>query len=357
MECIVWASNKARPPSDHEESSDDGSEEDQSSQIDDCILKDKEKEAMRTLALAEDCTAPLEDMETLGEDKESSKEDVDWDDDQRISNMRRSLQQCTPGSLRHRQIASILQMRLREREEQRARDEQIYRRRRDSMVARGVPRAHADLLPKNISDPLPTQLKNDLDVLHQKSIEEEKERRKLKARQAFEGGWLRETEKELYKYVEKSHQTRDPFLRANQKAYVEVLCNKLKLHHHSLGTYRTSEAIKERRRVGVDLGILRQQDQHLVRCVHEPLPTKSELEFEKVTTETAQSDDQNMFLTPLPASEVVPASAPDDCAISDELLCLHGPKRPRCVSRRSQTGTPNKKCKNTILNYFHNQKN
>ena len=165
-----------------------GSEEDQASQIDDGILNDKEKEALRTLALADDCTAPLEDMEkTLGEDEESCEEDLDCDDDQCISNMRRALQQSTPGSLLHRQIASILQTCLREREEQRARDEQIYRRRRDSLVARGVPRAHADLLPKNISDPLPTQLKNDLDVLRQKSIEEEKETRKLKARQAFEG--------------------------------------------------------------------------------------------------------------------------------------------------------------------------
>ena len=220
-----------------------------------------------------------------------------------------------------------------------------------------MPRAHADLLPKNISDPLPTQLKNDLDVLPQKSIEEEKETRKLKARQAFEGQWLREIEKELYECVEKSHQTRDPYLRANLKAYVEVLCNKLKPYHQSLGTYKTAEAIQERRGVGVDLGILRQQDQHLVRCVHEQLPTKSDLEFEEVTTESAQGDDENMFLTPLPASDVVPASVPDDWAISDGLLCLHGTKRPRYVPRRSQPETPNKRSKNAILNYFHNQKN
>ena len=136
------------------------------------------------------------------------------------------------------------------------------------------------------------------------------ETRKSKARQAFEGRWLRETEKELYECVEKSHQTRDPHFRANLEAHVDVLCNKLKLHHQSLGTYNTAEALEERRRVGVDLGILRQQDQHLVSCVHEPLPTRSELEGEEVSTETAQSDDESMFLTPLPATEVVPASVP-----------------------------------------------
>ena len=250
----------------------------------------------------------------------------------------------------------MLQTCLREREEQRARDELHYHSRRDRLVARGVPRAHADLLPKNASDPLPIILKNDLDVLRQKTIEEEMETRKLKARQAFEGRWLRETEKELYECVEKSHQTRDPHFRANLEAYVDVLCNKPKLHHQSLGTYNTAEALEERRRVGVDLGILRQQDQHLVRCVHEPLPTRSELACEEVSTETAQSEDESMFLTPLPAMEVVPASVPDDCAIPDELRRPHGTKKPRSRIRRSQTETPNKRPKITILNYFHSQK-
>ena len=359
MECVVWASNKARPASDdHEESSDGGSGENEASQLDDGILNDEEKEALRTLAMAEDCAGPAEDAEpTLAEDEERSEEDLDSDDDQRIGNMRNALHQSTPGSLRHRQITSMLQTRLREREEQRARDELHYQRRRDRLVARGVPRAHADLLPKNASDPLPIVLKNDLDVLRQKTIEEEMETRKSKARRAFEGRWLRETEKELYECVEKSHQTRDPHFRANLEAYVDVLCNKLKLHHQSLGTYDTAEALEERRRVGVDLGLLRQQDQHLVRCVHEPLPSRSELACEEVFTETAQSDDESMFLTPMPATEVVPASAPDDCAISDELRRLHGTKKKsRSKIRRSQTGTPNKRSKNTILNYFHSQK-
>ena len=137
------------------------------------------------------------------------------------------------------------------------------------MVARGVPRADADLLPRNATASLPTILKNDFDVLRQKTIEEEMETRKLKARQAFEGRWLRETEKELHEYVEKFHQTRDPYFRANPEAHADILCNKLKLHHKSPGTYNTAEALEERRRVGVDLGILRKQAQHLVRCVHE----------------------------------------------------------------------------------------
>ena len=99
--------------------------------------------------------------------------------------------------------------------------------------------------------------------------------------------------------------------------------------------------------MGVELGIFGKQDQPLVRCVHEPLQTKLELEFEEVTTKTMQSEDERMFLTPLPATEVVLAPVPDACMISNKLRCLHGTKKPKHNSCRLQT--PNKRSENTIL--------
>ena len=204
------------------------------------------------LTLSEDWTDPVKEtgeMLTTVEDttvEESSEDGLDSDDDQCTSNLRRALELSSPGSLLHRQISSILQTRVREKEEKLARERQLHKLRRDNLVARGVPREHADLLPRNSSDPLPTQLKDDLATLRQKAIEEEKETRKRKAKQAFEGRWLRETEKELHDCVQNSHHARDPYLSANMKAYVEILCDKLKLHHQSLGTYNTVEAIEER---------------------------------------------------------------------------------------------------------------
>ena len=86
------------------------------------------------------------------------------------------------------------------------------------------------------------------------------------------------------------------------KAHVEVLRDKLKLHHQSLGTYNTPEAIEERRRVCVDLGILRQKDQHLVKCVQEPLPTTNELK-EVTQTEVATESRQTTPLTEAESSD------------------------------------------------------
>ncbi|KAJ7384252.1 hypothetical protein OS493_022884 [Desmophyllum pertusum] len=204
--------------------------------IGDGILKDEEKDALRTLPLSDVWTDPPEETGETASAVEDS------------------------GSLRHRQLAIILQTRVGEREERIRREQQLHRLRRDSLIARGVPREHADLLPVDDSEPLPTQLNDDLAMLRQNALEEEMESRKRKAKEAFESRWLRETEKELHDCVEKCHRARDPFLSANMQAYREVLCNKLKLHHQSQGTYNTAEAIEERRRVCTELGILREQD-------------------------------------------------------------------------------------------------
>ena len=237
MGCVLWASTKARPPSDRKETSDEYLEEDPASKIGDGILNDNEKDALRTLALSNHSTEPLKETDKLPITFEESCEDgLDSDEDQCTSNLRRALELSSPGSLRDRQIANILEMRVREKEERIAREEQFHKLRGDSLVARGVPREHADLLLRNSSDPLPTQLEDDLATLRQKAIEEEKERRKRKAKEASEGRWLRETEKELYDCVEKSHQAQDPYLSANMRAFVEILCDKFKLHHQSLVT-------------------------------------------------------------------------------------------------------------------------
>ena len=206
MDCVVWASTKARPSSDQEESSDSDLEDD-----DDGILNDKEKDALRMLALSEDWTDPVKEMGemlTTVEDitvEESSEDGLDSDDDQCNSNLRRALELSSPGSLRHRQISSILQTHVRKREKQLARERQLHKLMRDNLVARGVPREHAELLPRNSSDPLPTQLKDDLATLRQKAIEEEKETRKRKAKQAFEGRWLKQ--KRSYTTVSKNPTT------------------------------------------------------------------------------------------------------------------------------------------------------
>ena len=361
MECVAWASTKARPSSDQGESSDGSLEEDQDSQIGDGILKDEEKDALRTLPLSDVWTDPLEETgETASAVEDSGEDVVDSDDDQCISNLRRALELSSPGSLRHRQLAIILQTRVGEKEERIRREQQLHRLRRDSLIARGVPREHADLLPVDDSEPLPTQLNDDLAMLRQNALEEEMESRKRKAKEAFESRWLRETEKELHDCVEKCHRARDPFLSANMQAYREILCNKLKLHHQSQGTYNTAEAIEERRRVCTELGILREQDQNWVTGVAEPLPQAGEGIQAGQDGGTDHDDDsedeRRLYITPCPPDGGRTSPPPkDDCSISDELLRMHSTRKRRDHSSQQQV-SDRKRPKNTILRYFSSQK-
>ena len=82
---------------------------------------------------------------------------------------------------------------------------------------KGVSTQSAELLPTNPDPAIPTQLEDELVMLRQKAIEEEKELEKRKAGDAFDGRWLRETEKELHECIEKCKNTSDPH--SSQRKY------------------------------------------------------------------------------------------------------------------------------------------
>ena len=147
--------------------------------------------------------------------------------------------------------------------------------------------------------------------------------------------------------------------RNSLEAHREVLKEKLKNHHKNLGTLGSKEAVQERRRVYVTLGLLSAQDHHLVTRVDEPLPRKKEVQAETSSQRphcndgAFSSDDDSLFIAPEPSSSKgLSALQPDDCAISDELLRT-------CTSRKRKHGPSQKGAKkvtNTILNYCTIQK-
>ena len=376
MECVVWAAKKAdecEGDTDNEQADTDSDEERTLEGLEG-TLKEDEKDAIRSLSLSSPLVQKIAVVDSSDEDTSQDSTEEAGSADDVLAVLRDSLKSLHPDSLQHRQLKHMLGEEERKRFEIRERAKKRHEARKAALREKGVSSQSAELLPTNPDSATPSPIQRELQrYIDDRNARQEQERRD-KARRAFEGRWLRETEKELHDCVEKSHQVRDPYLSANMKAHIEILCDKLKNHHKSLGTYNTGEAIEERRRACVDLGILRQQDQHLVKSVQGPLPAKSELEgatqIEAATeSEHARppaaaesSDDESMFVTPIPSTAPlpardVPASIPDDCAISDELLRMHSTKRQRC---RSQSQKPNKRSKHaqkTILNYYNSQMN
>ena len=276
--------------------------------------------------------------------------------------LRGSLERLHPDSLRYRQLKHKLCEEERKQSQRLNHAKRQHQSRIASLREKGVSTQSAELLPTNPDSAIPTQLEDELAMLRQEAIEEEKELEKSNAEDAYKSRWLRQTEKELHDCVEKCKNTRDPHLSANMQAYQELLCDKLKLHHQSLGTYNTVEAIEQRRRACVELGILREQDRHLVTNVNGPLPTSSQQEGGTPTGTASESEDDNrgLFITPLTRAALLPSpsrasSNAYDLAVSEELMrngtTVKGSTRKRS-KRRALSQVNQKRQRKTLLNYF-----
>ena len=157
------------------------------------------------------------------------------------------------------------------REEERSRAER-RRQREDFLRSRGVSSANLSLLPDDLDDPTPSPIARDLEQYDQARVAAQEQARREAAREAFQGTWLRSTEKNLQRCCERYQASDDLSERSTLKAYIKHLTGKLGDHHMSLGTFGTAEAVAERKRVCMLLGLLDQRQQHLVTSVAERLP-------------------------------------------------------------------------------------
>ena len=55
-------------------------------------------------------------------------------------------------------------------------------------------------------------------------------------------------------------------------ALSEIIQDKLKNHHRNVGTLGCKEALSERKRLCTELGLLRKEDQEMIKSLTEPLP-------------------------------------------------------------------------------------
>lgn len=178
-----------------------------------------------------------------------------------------------------------------------------------------VTREHAELLPEDASDPLPTPIMEDLADFRPQSLREDIVTRCTKAREAFQGPWLQSPERELHKTTVKLLTAGvDNQVRASLKVYQLLLQVKLKQHHQNLGfTLDCTIALEERKRACITPGLLSKEHRDLVTTLFQTLPTVDEVgEPSEVASENAtpppvdnekNSDHEaHLFITQVPAS-------------------------------------------------------
>ena len=216
-----------------------------------------------------------------GDEMASLDEDGSQDDseaDQGIRNLRHALEQTCTGSLRHRHVSHLLQVRLEELGRVRQAEENSYKQRQQALMSRGVTREHVALLPRDPSEPMPSQITNDLEVHRREALRDEMKRKMQRAVEAFENPWLVHpwlvrTAKELQECTVKlTGSSIDQENTASMQAYLEVLQDKLKNFHRNLGTLNCEFALDGRRRWCVSQGLLKKDQRHLVTNLFQCLP-------------------------------------------------------------------------------------
>ena len=175
-----------------------------------------------------------------------------------------------------------------------------------------------DPLPRNPSDPWPTQITNDVDAFRQETLRKEINAKRERAVKAFQRPWLLETEQQLHECTALLQQRDlDHERRRSMEAYRKVLQDKLKNFHRNAGTINCEFALEQRKRWCVAQGLLRKDDRRLVVSLFQTLPTEDDGESlalpssqgnvevvpvqDNIREDDLGSDsEESMFITPLP---------------------------------------------------------
>ena len=155
------------------------------------------------------------------------------------------------------------------------REIQWHERHQQRLRSKGVSEENVRLLPHDPNEPLPTPIRNDLAIHKQMTARADRKEKKRRAREAFQSPWLRNTERELKECMVTLESSITPDMRDSMDALREILEEKLNDHHNNLGTVGCQEALAERKKVCVELGLLRKEDQHMVKTLFEALPVPS----------------------------------------------------------------------------------
>ena len=169
---VVWAAEKARRVNNDDGSDDTGDSDEEQAANFDGSLPELEKDALRSLSLADTLASTIEEKsdenstrEDRGITRESTEEEsLDLDQDEMVAVLEKALEQCSPMSLRYRQLSQMVQARLKEVQAAKDFEERMYQDRRQNLLSRGVTEEHVALLSRHSSDRLPTPIQRDLDA-------------------------------------------------------------------------------------------------------------------------------------------------------------------------------------------------
>ena len=308
MDCILWAAQKAA--NDPDETIDDIMAHNES----EGVLLENEKEALRNLSLSDILEHSGEEVSVasastsatasyidLSEDSQGSS--TTHDEQDRIAKLENHLNACSEGTLRFRQISSMLLNERRIVEEAKKQKELRLQHRNEFLKARGVSTQEIEFLTQDETNKVyPAPIAAKLEEYDNLQKEKEKKERETTAQKAFQDKWLKDTEMKLYDLAQQKSSVKDRSTLAGIEGLIEILQHKLQMHHSKIGTLKMKEALEERRHFLRRLGFLHPTEEDLVdslTCLP-PLQSSQQHGSHDKLADT-DSDGEDIFITPLPA--------------------------------------------------------
>lgn len=280
MDCLIWATGKAKearhraPDDDDDEEETETETDEERSFYEDGILRQSEKEALQALSLDEEMDENTEQAAVEGQRSQDATEVSDSQSDPGqagdvMLSLEERLRRLQPETLRHRQVMHMIQAERTKRSRAEKLRREQHEQRKILLRNRGVSTQNAELVSSDPEEPIPSPVARDLEHHRQAQKAAQEQARREAASKAFEGAWLRATEKELKECCDRFQASNDPAIRADMKTCMRVLSEKLKDHHMSLGTYGTAEALAERKRVCTALSSMLRHGLLLGKTPHE----------------------------------------------------------------------------------------
>lgn len=163
-------------------------------------------------------------------------------------------------------------------------------RMKEILKSKGVSTQNLELLSESEDAPLPEPIAAQCREYEKLQQEKAKEKRKETAKNTFEDPWLIETEKKLYDLVSQKQTVKDENTLSGITGMIQMLSGKLKSFHSTMGTLKMKEALEERRRTCVSLGLLNSSEQQLVTSLSEPLPVPGKVDETTAELKSPQRD-------------------------------------------------------------------
>ena len=380
MDCIVWAqkmaANCSTAPLTAKVSEEDGLASEDIQQI---LSVSIVEENLPTCSQPEIRTEDEPDIAEIVSDSEGGSSN-DSTDETDLDKLRRELEKATPEGIRHRQLSMLLKnAETHQRNAIRAhRDDRLAGRRR-FLVDLGV--ASESQINRRVTDPdepLPSTLQQMERRASEKREEQlqaqRKQQEKGRAREAFTNPWLIGMETEMAECNRRLEGTEDAEMQAVLTSLLEINSNKLRLFHENQGTLGRQEALKERKKMCLERGLVDKSCVECIRDVFSPLPVIVELastnaennrpsvslmftppESENgVEDHNEEEDDDETCISQKPKTPSYIPSFDFPCAPSPIPLATNPSKRPRLTQIPSSRGQ--KKISSFFLSQGHSRK-